>query len=162
MVDYQTISVIVASISVTFAATYYISTLRNTYRARQAAIFSSLQSKMDTKEFWEAYIKIVWVYRNMTFEEIMTASEGTIGEVMAVVSTFNHIGWLVRMGLLDIKAVTGLSFDIVSVYDVMIPHLIRYGEEGGRSQAASYPYFKYLYDEIKKRREKLGEQYYKA
>ena len=69
MVDIQTVSFVVAGISVTIAAIYYISTLRNTYRGRQASILSSLQSRIDTPEFWERYIDIVWVYGKMSYEE---------------------------------------------------------------------------------------------
>ena len=72
---------------------------------------------------------------------------------MSVISTFYHIGWLVKMKLLDINAVMGFTFDVVAVYDVLIPHLVRFGEEPGTPyNPGHYPYFTYLYDEIKKRR----------
>ena len=162
MVDIQTISFVVAGISVTIGAIYYISTLRSTYRGRQALILSSLQSRIDTPEFWERYIDIVWIYRNMSYEEYRKEvfnDKKKSAQVMSVISTFYHIGWLVRMGLLDINAVMGFTFDVVAVYDVVLPHLIRLGEEQGQPfNEESYPYFTYLYDEIKKRREKLGKK----
>ena len=160
----QTLSVVIASTSLTIAAIYYISTLRNTVRARQAAIFSSLQSKMDTPEFWEYYIKIVWEYRSLSYEEYMEqvfSDQKKTSEVMSVISTFNHIGWLVKMGLLDIMAVTGLTFDPITVYDVIMPLLIRFGEEQGRSQEGGYQYYTYLYERIKKRRSSMKpDKYY--
>ena len=80
-------------------------------------------------------------------------------QVMSVISTFYHIGWLVRMGLLDIKAVMGLTFDVVAVYDVVLPHLVQLGKEQGQPfNEENYPYFTYLYDEIKKRREKIKKK----
>jgi len=157
MVDIQTISFVVAGISVTLAAIYYLINIRINNRARQAAILSSLQSRIDTPEFWERYIDIVFVYSRMSNEEYRKEvfnDKKKSARVMSVISTFYHIGWLVHMGLLDIKSVMGFTFDVVAVYDVVIPHLVRFGEEPGQPiNIGHYPYFTYLYDEIKKRRE---------
>lgn len=159
MVDIQTISFVVAGISVTLAAVYYIINIRINNRARQAMILSSLQSRIDTPEFWERYIDIVWVYKEMSYEEYrkkVLQSKEKSAQVMSVISTFYHIGWLVKMKLLDINAVLGFTFDVVAVYDIVMPHLARFGEEQGQPyNPGHYPYFTYLYDEIKKRREML-------
>ena len=162
MADIQTVSFVVAGISVTIAAIYYLSTLKNTYRARQAMILSSVQSRIDTPEFWERYIDILWVYRDMSYEEYrkeVLESKEKSAQVMSVISTFYHIGWLVKMKLFDINAVMGFTFDVVAVYDVIMPHLARFGEEQGQPyNPGHYPYFTYLYDEIKKRRETLKKK----
>ena len=93
----------------------------------------------------------------MSYEEYrkkVLQSKEKSAQVMSVISTFYHIGWLVKMKLLDINAVMGFTFDIVAVYDVVIPHLVRFGEEPGTPyNPGQYPYFTYLYDEIKKQRE---------
>ena len=159
MIDIQTISFVIAGISVTVGAIYYISTLKGAYRGRQALILSSLQSRIDTPEFWERYIDIVWVYGKISYEEykkeVLNSKEKT-AQVMSVISTFYHIGWLVKMKILDINAVMGFTFDVVAVYDIVMPHLARFGKEQGQPyESGTYPYFTYLYDEIKKRREKL-------
>ena len=157
MVDIQTISFIVAGISVTIAAIYYLLNIRINNRARQAMILSSLQSRIDTTDFWERYIEILWVYKGMSYEEYIKnvfQNKEKSAQVMSVISTFYHIGWLVKMKLLDINAVMGFTFDVVAVYDVVIPHLVRFGEEPGTPfNPGHYPYFTYLYDEIKKQRE---------
>ena len=162
MIDIQTISFVVAGISVTIGAIYYISTLRSTYRSRQALILSSLQSRIDTPEFWERYIDIVFIYSHMSNEEYrkeVFENKKKGAQVMSVISTFYHIGWLVHMGLLDIKSVMGFTFDVVAVYDVVIPHLVRFGEEPGQPiNIGNYPYFTYLYDEIKKHRDSLEKE----
>ena len=162
MFDIQTVSIVVAGISVTIGAIYYLSTLRNTYRARQAMILSSLQSRIDTPEFWERYIDIVWIYRHMSYEEFrkkVLADKEKSAQVMSVISTFYHIGWLVKMKLLDINAVLGFTFDVVVVYDIVMPHLARFGEEQGQPyRAGTYPYFTYLYDEVKKHKETLKKE----
>ena len=62
MVDIQTVSFVVAGISVTLAAIYYLLNIRINNRARQAMILSSLQSRIDTPEFWERYIDIVFIH----------------------------------------------------------------------------------------------------
>jgi hypothetical protein len=159
MVDIQTISIIVPSISLTLAAIWYILNIKINNRARQAMILSSLQSRIDTTDFWERYIEILWVYKKMSYEEYkkkVLQSKEKSAQVMSVISTFYHIGWLVKMKLLDIDAVMGFTFDVVAVYDVVIPHLVRHGEEPGTPyNPGHYPHFTYLYDEIKKRREKL-------
>ena len=162
MVDIQTISFVVAGISVTIAAIYYLINIRINNRARQAMILSSLQSRIDTPEFWERYIDIVWVYKEMSYEEYrkkVLQSKEKSAQVMSVISTFYHIGWLVKMKLLDINAVLGFTFDVVAVYDIVMPHLARFGEEQGQPyNPGHYPYFTYLYDEIKKRREMLKKK----
>ena len=159
MVDIQTVSFAVAGISVTIAAIYYLMNIKINNRARQAMILSSLQSRIDTPDFWERYIEILWVYKQMTYEEYrkeVLQSKEKSAQVMSVISTFYHIGWLVKMKLLDINAVLGFTFDVVAVYDVVIPHLVRFGEEPGTPfNPGQYPYFTYLYDEIKKHRETL-------
>ena len=159
MIDIQTISFVVAGVSVTIAAIYYLINIRINNRARQAAILSSLQSRIDTPDFWQRYIEILWVYKAMSYEEYrekVLHSKEKSAQVMSVISTFYHIGWLVKMKLLDINAVMGFTFDLVGVYDVVIPHLIRFGEEPGTPfNPGNYPYFTYLYDEIKKHRNKL-------
>jgi hypothetical protein len=159
MVDIQTISFIVAGISVTIAAIYYLLNIRINNRARQAMILSSLQSRIDTTDFWERYIEILWVYKGMSYEEYrkkVFQNKEKSAQVMSVISTFYHIGWLVKMKLLDINAVMGFTFDVVAVYDVVIPHLVRFGEEPGTPyNPGHYPYFTYLYDEIKKQRDAL-------
>jgi hypothetical protein len=157
MVDIQTISFVVAGISVTLAAIYYLINIRINNRARQAMILSSLQSRIDTPEFWEHYIDIVWIYRDMNYDEFskkVLKDKKKSAEVMSVISTFYHIGWLVKQKLLDINAVMGFTFDVVVVYDAVMPHLARFGEEQGQPyRPGHYPYYTYLYDEIKKRRE---------
>jgi|GEM_PF-3835809 len=162
MIDIQTISFVVAGISVTLAAIYYLINIRITNRARQAAILSSLQSRIDTPEFWEHYIDIVWVYRQMSYDEFKKAvlqDKRKSAEVMSVISTFYHIGWLVKKKLLDINAVVGFTFDVVVVYDAVMPHIARFGEEQGQPyRPGHYPYFTYLYDEIKKQREKVSKR----
>jgi hypothetical protein len=118
-----------------------------------------VQTRIETPEFWERYIDILWVYKGMSYDEYrkkVFQSKEKSAQVMSVISTFYHIGWLVKMKLLDINAVMGFTFDVVAVYDVVIPHLVRFGEEPGTPyNPGQYPYFTYLYDEIKKQRETL-------
>ena len=157
MVDIQTISFLIAGISVSIAAIYYLFNIKNDYRSRQALILSSLQSRIDTPEFWERYIAIAWIYRHMDYDEFrkkVLNDKRKSAEVMSVISTFYHIGWLVKKKLLDINAVIGFTFDVVVVYDAVMPHLARFGEEQGQPYRPDYyPYFTYLYNEIKNRRE---------
>lgn len=162
MVDVQTISFIIAGISVSVAAIYYLVNIRMTNRARQATILSSLQSRIDTPEFWERYIDIVWIYRHMDYEEFaknVLKNKRKSAEVMSVISTFYHIGWLVKKKLLDMNAVIGFTFDIIVVYEAIMPHLARFGEEQGQPYGPEhYPYFTYLYDEIKRYRDTLEKE----
>jgi hypothetical protein len=162
LVDIQTISFVVAGISVSIAAIYYLINIRINNRARQAAILSSLQSRIDTPEFWERYIDIVWIYRQMDYKEFskkVLSDKKKSAEVMSVISTFYHIGWLVKKKLLDINAVIGFTFDIVVVYDAVMPYLEKFGEERGQPyRPGHYPYFTYLYDEIKKYRKTFSEE----
>jgi hypothetical protein len=162
MIDIQTVSFLIAGISVSLAAIYYLLNIKNDYRSRQALILSSLQSRIDTPEFWERYIDIVWIYRYMDYDEFskkVLNDKRKSAEVMSVISTFYHIGWLVKKKLLDINAVIGFTFDVVVVYDAVMPHLARFGEEQGQPyRPGHYPYFTFLYDEIKKHRKTLEKE----
>ena len=166
MVSLEVVALVLTGLGLTASIVYYANVLKNATKAqkqqietRQAAIFSSLQSRLDTPTFWNYYIDIVWQYRGLSYEEFkeqVWENQEKAAEMMSVISTFNHIGWLVHRNLLDITAVIGLTFDPVTVYEVVMPNIIRMGEERGRPQEGGYPYYTYLVEETKEKRKNLS------
>ncbi len=137
MVELETVSIVVASAALTVAAAYYILTLRSTYKNRQAMLFSSLQNRMDSLEFRRIYRTIAYDLSDKTPSEVldMTTKNPTLfDEVASVVSFFNHMGWLVRSGLLDIDAVIGNSVNIERFYGIVRPWLDELETRSGVSQ----------------------------
>ena len=135
---------------------YYIMTLRNTYRNRQASLFSSLQHKMDSTEFRRTYRTIKYEYGSKSVEEmwdIFQENPNLIDEVTGIISFFNHMGWLVQQRLLGIDGVIGNSVDIVTFYEIVRPILDDWEVRTGFQQA--FPPLTYLYNELKKEHAKV-------
>ena len=142
---------------------YYIMTLRNTNRNRQASLFSTLQHKMDSTEFRRAYRTIKYTYSDKTPEEmwdIFQENPDLVDEVTGIISFFNHMGWLVQRGLLDIDAVIGNSVDVVSFYELARPILDDWELRTGFQQ--NFPPLTYLYNEMKKQHDKIEKERKKA
>jgi hypothetical protein len=159
LVDLQTISVVVASVTLTVAAIYYIMTLRSTYKNRQAMLFSSLLNRMDSLDFRRIYRTMMYDWKDKTGAEVwdmMTKNPTLLDETSTVVSFFNHMGWLVKSGLLDLDAVIGNSVSIERFYGIVRPWLDEFEVRTGVPQ--EFPGFTFLYQEMKKNRAVIQAQ----
>jgi hypothetical protein len=159
MVELETISIIIASVTLTIAAIYYVMTLRSTYKNRQAMLFSSLQNRMDSLEFRRIYRTMVYDWKDKTGAEVgdmMTKNPTLLDEASSMVSFFNHMGWLVRSGLLDLDAVIGNSVYIERFYGIVRPWLDEYEVRTGVPQ--EFPSLTFLYQEMKKNRAVIQAQ----
>jgi len=100
---------------------YYVMTLRNTYRNRQATLFSSFMREMDTVDFRRRWREVR--YDEMTLKspeevvDIWYEKPESGDDVMSLISFFSHMGWLVESGLLSIDAVIGNMVDFVSFFE---------------------------------------------
>ena len=59
MVEYETISVIFTGLSISLAAFYYISTLRNTRLTRQAQLFNQVYQTFSSTELHRNYMELI-------------------------------------------------------------------------------------------------------
>jgi hypothetical protein len=151
MVDIQTVSVAIASASVTLAAIYYIWQIRHQNKVRQTDLIMRLYSTWGTMEFQEAWKEV------MTTElEDFKKAVGKLGwsETYAVVSSFfEGIGVLLYRELIDISLVDDLLSGPTQMTWERIEPIIRDRREYF-SQPQMMEWFEYLYNEMKKREQR--------
>ena len=158
MATIETISIVFTGISISLAAFYYISTLRNAQRTqqlqletRQAQLFSFLIERMDNVEWWTHYGTIRDA-QDRTYDEWEEILQDPIidGGISSILVFLNNVGWLVKKGLLDMEdVVEALCMPVVRVYEHMTPYLEEYERRTGRPQI--FPHLKYLYEHLKDR-----------
>jgi len=144
VVDIQTVSIAVASASVTMAAIYYIFQIRHQTGIRQTDLVIRLYSATSSKEFLEAWEK----FRDREIKSMEDYKEkyGAL-EFNQVMAVYAEVGALLRRKLIDIDLVYDLFGDAVQRVKEKIKHLDRMTYENTP--------FEYLYDEVKKREQKL-------
>jgi hypothetical protein len=134
--------------------------LRDVNKTRQAELFTALRETMDTTEFWMKYKHIVHDSEGLTQEErekAVNENPELYGETMSLMSFYQHIGWLVKTGLLDMKAVgDNMALAGISVYEAVMPSIQEFAGRTGRPQL--YENFDYLYKEMKRYREQRLER----
>ena len=172
MVDVQTISILFAGLSIAASIVYYASVLRNANKTqqmqletRQAQLFTSIRDTMDTSEFWMKYKHVVLDTKGLNFEEytleerqkVIDENPELYGEMMSLLSFYQHIGWLVKTGLMDINAVKeNMHLPVIRVWEKLMPALYRGTEDSGKPE--DWDNFDYLYTEMRKYREKFLEK----
>ena len=112
MVDYQTISIVFTGLSVSLAAFYYITTLKNTEKnqrqqldTRQAQLSMQLHQMMQSKEYLELYEEIMKDW-NWTDYDDFTAKYGYKNDVSwtkfgLIMSPWEQVGILVKHEVFD-------------------------------------------------------------
>ena len=129
MVDYQTISIIFTGLSISLAAFYYISTLRNAQRTRELQlraqeqatetrkieIYMQLIRQTRTTEFmkqWATVLNMRFIGHADWYEKYgPRADPEAFSAYMTVLQTYNSIAQLVKKGVLDIE----------TLYDLIMP-----------------------------------------
>jgi hypothetical protein len=159
----QTIGVLLTGISVSIAAIYYIFTLRNTYKNRQAQLLIPIYSRFHEKEFQKLALDIRTNWEWKDYTDFMDKYGPTNLEAWAsfwtVTGFFHTIGSLLKRKRID----------PIIVDDLMQTYIIQYWEQvrllikEWRNQfnyprmawGADYPRMawgaEYLYNESKKR-----------
>jgi hypothetical protein len=158
MVDIQTVSIAVASASVTLAAIYYLWQIRHQTKMRQTDLVMRLYDKFGSTEFQKAYQMMM----GLEYEDYADYRKryGTNAEVKAAGITvntfFEGIGLLAKRKLISIDLVDDLlGGAILPAWEKRKPII-----EGSRQRTARPQYcewFEYLYNEIKKREQKLQQ-----
>jgi hypothetical protein len=145
MVDIQTVSIAIASASVTLAAIYYIFQIRHQTRIRQTDLVIRLYSVVSSKEFLEAWE----IFRDREFKSLSNYKKkyGSFLEVNQLFAFFDEVGVLLRRKLIDTAIAEDLFGDAVKTIKEKV---------GGYSK--DRPNFEYLYNEMKKREQKLQQK----
>jgi hypothetical protein len=159
MVDIQTISIAVASASVVAGIVYYVLQLRHQSKMRQTDLLMRLYSTWCDESFQEA----IWMVTDLEYKDYddYVKKFGTHPtphnvKIWKVGWFLNGIGFLVQSQLADINLVDKLfGFYVIRLWEMMKPMV-----EGARKQwrvPKSLEWFEYLYNEMKKREQKLQQ-----
>ena len=164
MVDVTEISAVVAAAGVMIGVVYYILDIRHQARTRETDLVMKLYSQYGSKEYVEAYPHF---FINLEFKDYEDFKNkypsyaswvGTPAQVsfMMYCYFFEGIGILLHRKLIDIKLVDDLfSIAIKSNWKKVKP--IVEGRRKEWNEPAYWEYFEYLYNDMKKREQKLQQ-----
>lgn len=159
MVDIQTVSIAIASVGVFAAATYYILQIRHQTRIRKIDLLMRLHLASSTREFMEAALKVRTSnykdYDDFVEKEGSLASGGEAQIAFILMGQFfEGIGVLLNNKLADIDLVAQL-FGVERFWMKMKPLVEGFRKESNNPRM--YEWFEYLYNEVKKREQKLQQ-----
>ena len=160
MVDIQTISIAVASASVTLAAIYYMWQIRHQNKIRQTDLVIRISSLGTRKDFLEACTDVFEAefkdYDDFVRKYGAFFSKKPIPMSFFIVGNFmERVGVLLKNKLLDASLISQLV-TVTDFWEKMKPVI-----EGIRKEEQNqsyYEYFEYLYNEMKKREQQLASK----
>ena len=155
MVDIQTASIAIASVSVTIAVVYYVLQIRHQTKLRHTDLTMRVSSWWTSEEMVKQWLRTMDLefrdFHDFTKKYGLPFSEKP--EHIAIFVTVNHfdaIGYLLHRKMIDFGLVSNLP--IISTWEKVIPIV-----EGLRERYSRpvLPWFEYLYNEMKKRERRL-------
>jgi len=152
MVDIQTVSIVIASASVTVAAIYYVWQIRHQTKMRHTDLLVRLFSTLDSKDWLEAWEKVR--DRKIMDYETYKEKHGFV-EANQVYVFYDQLGRLLQKGLIDIDFLPLETGQINIAWEKLKPLL-----EGSRKKFNEPKIgsgFEYLHNEVKKREQKLQQ-----
>jgi len=156
--DIQTASIVIASASVVAGVIYYTFQLRHQSKTRQTDMVMKLYATFGSREFQKAYQTMM----HLEFEDYSdyTKRYGENADVRAAFITvnvfFEGMGLLVKRKLAGMDLVDDLlSSDILSTWQKMKP--LAEGDRKKSARPQAWEWFEYLYNEMKKREQKLKQ-----
>jgi hypothetical protein len=159
MVDIQTVSIAIASASVVAGVVYYALQLRHQNRMRQTDLVVRLYSAFNSDDFLEALLKIrnleVEDYRDFVKKYGSVSLETPVNvAIFRIANYYEEVGTLLHRGLIDAELVSEFLLPSTIVFWNKLKPII----EGFREELGSrfyYYWFECLYNEMKKREQKL-------
>jgi hypothetical protein len=158
-VNIQTVSIAIASVSVVAGVVYYAIQIRHQSKTRQMSLLMNLYLTWGSDDMKKA-LQDVLALEFKDFDDFMKkygqASQAWV-DIDKVGWFINGVGFLVHEGFVNTKLVFGLFHvqGLVSFWEKLKPIV-----EGIRKMFGfpeSYAWFEYLYDEAKKREQKLQQ-----
>jgi hypothetical protein len=156
VVDVQTVSIAIASASITLAAIYYMWQIRHQTKLRQTDLVVRLYSIYSSKEFNEAATRCLAAdfrgYNEFVEKYGSIPSETPVQIAFQVVATFfEGVGELLHKKLIDIGLVEDL-FAVQIHWKKAEPLMMDLRKQFGPKL---YEWFEYLYNELQKRERRL-------
>ncbi len=161
MLDIQTLSIAIATVSVVAGSLYYSFQIRNQTRVRQTDLALRLYTTLSSKEFQEAHAMLFSSeFRDFNdFEKKYGSYESgkPVHIAIGMVGTFfEGVGLLLHRKLIDISVVDDLfSSPIKMAWEKMKPVVKGLRKEYNLPQVLEW--FEYLYNEIQKREQRLQQ-----
>jgi len=149
MVDIQTVSIAIASASVTVAAIYYVWQIRHQTKMRQTDLLVRLFSTLISKDWLEAWEKVR--DREIIDYDAYKVKHGFV-EANQVYVFYDQLGRLLQKGLIDIDFLPLETGQINNAWEKLKPII-----EGSRKRFNEPKLgsgFEYLYNELKKREQR--------
>ena len=110
MVDYSLLLDLLPAVSITIGVTYYIMSIRNQEKSRQAQLFMSIYKETQTKEAQTDFLDFAVIEMNNVDDWLKLQEDKEMFSILArQLSYLEGIGVLVREGLIDIGLVAKLS-----------------------------------------------------
>ena len=156
VVDIQTVSIAIASASVVAGVIYYALQIRHQTKLRKTDLTMRLYTSWVSKEMTEPWLK-VWNLEFADYDDFKRKYGTYLSEnsenaaVLSVLNSFNTMGFLLQKKLVDYEIVRQLPISMT--WNKVKPIV-----EGVRKQsndASWYKEFEYLYNEVKRREQKL-------
>ena len=151
VVDIQTISIAIASASVVAGVIYYSLMIRHQTKIRQMDFIMRMPSTVASKEAMQGNVTL----RKTKFENFDEIEEKCYVEARQAADWWENLGVLVKRKLVDISLVADLYHASLE-WEKLKPWV----EETRRrvNNPKVYEWFEYLYNEMKKREEKLQQR----
>ncbi len=160
MVDIQTVSIAIASAGVFVAAVYYVLQIQHHKKMRQSDLIIRLYTVYSGKAFMKALAIIMSLdYRDYEdfvkkYGPVYSTSPNEVRiSVGMVAGFFEEVGVLLSEKLLDINLI--LKLFAVELYWKKVEPLVK--EVRSQLSPDQWQYWEYLYNEVKKREQKLQQ-----
>ena len=146
MVDIQTVSIAIASASVTLAAIYYMWQIRHQTKIKEMDFVMRMPSTFLSKEVFQTTMTV----RKTEFKNYDDYEEKCGVEARQVADFGENLGFLVKRKLVDISLVAD-RYSLDEIYEKLRPWI----EETRRraNNPKLYEWFEYVVKEMKKREE---------
>jgi hypothetical protein len=152
-VDVQTVSIAIASASVTLAAFYYMWQIRHQTRTRKTDLVIRLNATWGSKDIMEAWSRVMERDIKEYDTSSLSMSSKWVPE-MQIAQFFEELGYLVHSGFADFEFIYAL-FPVGATWGKLRFLVARIRES--RNNPTYYEWFEYLYNEVKKREQKLQQ-----
>ena len=153
MVDVQTVSIAIASASVVAGVMYYVLQLRHQVKTRKTDVVIRLNTVWVGKDFMEAWSRVM----DREIKEYDTYSASNVSNWVPEIQIgtfFEELGFLVYSGFADFEFISTL-FPVELAWEKLRFLIARIRKS--RNDQTYYEWFEYLYNEVKKREQKLQQ-----
>jgi len=158
MVDLETILTYFTLVSIPVGVFYYIMTLRNTIKAREASVYSTILNKLTEERYMKGLHEFRNSFNHTTYKDMMKAypSYEDGKNIYQVYFVLENLGGLVRGGFLGVSIVAYTSFGaITNVWEKTQPIIDEWREAIGNPHL--WTEIEFLYGELIKFRNKYPE-----